>query len=63
MTTLYEHAGGEEGLHRLEDAFYAKVAQQNSHAKTASYIPCERCRAGTGRATMTTIVRIAVRSG
>jgi hemoglobin len=25
MTTLYEHAGGEEGLHRLEDVFYSKV--------------------------------------
>lgn len=25
MTTLYEHAGGEEGLHRLEELFYAKV--------------------------------------
>ena len=25
MRTLYEHAGGEEALHRLEDAFYAKV--------------------------------------
>src|SRR5918995_6254420 len=25
MPTLYEHAGGEEGLHRLEDRFYAKV--------------------------------------
>lgn len=25
MTTLYEHAGGDEGLHRLEDAFYSKV--------------------------------------
>jgi hemoglobin len=25
MTTLYEHAGGEEGLHRLEGIFYSKV--------------------------------------
>ncbi len=25
MPTLYEHAGGEEAIHRLEDAFYAKV--------------------------------------
>jgi hemoglobin len=25
MTTLYEHAGGEEGLHQLEDLFYSKV--------------------------------------
>lgn len=25
MTTLYEHAGGEEGLHRLEEVFYSKV--------------------------------------
>jgi hemoglobin len=25
MTTLYEHAGGEEALHRLEDIFYGKV--------------------------------------
>jgi hemoglobin len=25
MTSLYEHAGGEEGLHRLEDSFYASV--------------------------------------
>jgi hemoglobin len=25
VTTLYEHAGGEEGLHRLEELFYAKV--------------------------------------
>jgi hemoglobin len=25
MPSLYEHAGGEEGLHRLEDAFYASV--------------------------------------
>src|SRR3954454_3689877 len=24
-TSLYEHAGGEEGLHRLEEAFYAHV--------------------------------------
>jgi hemoglobin len=25
MATLYEHAGGDEGLHRLEDVFYTKV--------------------------------------
>lgn len=25
MTSLYEHAGGDEGLHRLEDLFYTKV--------------------------------------
>jgi hemoglobin len=25
MPTLYEHAGGEEGLHRLEDCFYSSV--------------------------------------
>jgi hemoglobin len=25
MTSLYEHAGGEEALHRLEEAFYSKV--------------------------------------
>lgn len=25
MPTLYEHAGGEEPIHRLEDAFYGKV--------------------------------------
>lgn len=25
MTTLYEHAGGDEALHRLEELFYAKV--------------------------------------
>lgn len=25
MTSLYEHAGGEEALHRLEEVFYAKV--------------------------------------
>jgi hemoglobin len=25
MPTLYEHAGGEEGLHRLEQAFYSSV--------------------------------------
>jgi hemoglobin len=25
MTSLYEHAGGEEALHRLEELFYAKV--------------------------------------
>jgi hemoglobin len=25
MTTLFEHAGGEEGLHRLEQAFYDSV--------------------------------------
>ncbi|HEY7072679.1 MAG TPA: group II truncated hemoglobin [Acidimicrobiales bacterium] len=25
MPTLYEHAGGEEALHRLEEAFYASV--------------------------------------
>jgi hemoglobin len=25
MTTLYEHAGGEDALHRLEDVFYSKV--------------------------------------
>jgi hemoglobin len=25
MTSLYEHAGGEAGLHRLEELFYAKV--------------------------------------
>ena len=23
--TLYEHAGGDEGLHRLEETFYAKA--------------------------------------
>ena len=25
MPTLFEHAGGEEGLHRLEDRFYSSV--------------------------------------
>lgn len=25
MASLYEHAGGEEGLHRLEDIFYTSV--------------------------------------
>jgi hemoglobin len=25
MTSLFEHAGGEEALHRLEDVFYGKV--------------------------------------
>jgi hemoglobin len=25
MQSLYEHAGGDEGLHRLEELFYAKV--------------------------------------
>jgi hemoglobin len=25
MTSLYEHAGGEPGLHRLEELFYSKV--------------------------------------
>ena len=25
METLYEHAGGDDGLHRLEDLFYDKV--------------------------------------
>src|ERR1700761_2599511 len=25
MPSLYEHAGGEEGLHRLEDTFYTSV--------------------------------------
>ena len=25
MASLYEHAGGEEALHRLEDVFYSKV--------------------------------------
>jgi hemoglobin len=25
MTSLYEHAGGEEGLHRLEELFYARA--------------------------------------
>jgi len=25
VTTLYEHAGGEEALHRLEELFYSKV--------------------------------------
>ncbi|MFD4569980.1 group II truncated hemoglobin [Streptomyces sp. NPDC058467] len=25
MTTLYEHAGGDEALHRLEEIFYAKA--------------------------------------
>ncbi|MGA8725486.1 MAG: group II truncated hemoglobin [Acidimicrobiales bacterium] len=25
METLYDHAGGDEGLHRLEDIFYDKV--------------------------------------
>jgi hemoglobin len=25
MTTMFEHAGGEEGLHRLEQAFYDSV--------------------------------------
>ncbi|MGP0032159.1 MAG: group II truncated hemoglobin [Acidimicrobiales bacterium] len=25
MPSLYEHAGGEEGLHRLEDRFYSSV--------------------------------------
>ncbi|MFG2500749.1 group II truncated hemoglobin [Streptomyces sp. NPDC048441] len=25
MTSLYEHAGGDEGLHRLEELFYDKV--------------------------------------
>jgi hemoglobin len=27
MTTLYEHAGGDAGLHRLEELFYAKVLE------------------------------------
>lgn len=27
MTSLYEHAGGDEGLHRLEDIFYTKVLE------------------------------------
>ncbi len=25
MPSLYEHAGGEDGLHRLEETFYAAV--------------------------------------
>jgi truncated hemoglobin YjbI len=25
VTTLYEHAGGDAGLHRLEELFYSKV--------------------------------------
>jgi hemoglobin len=25
VSSLYEHAGGDEGLHRLEDLFYGKV--------------------------------------
>jgi hemoglobin len=25
VTSLYEHAGGDEGLHRLEEIFYSKV--------------------------------------
>ena len=25
MTSLYEHAGGEQAIHRLEAAFYASV--------------------------------------
>src|SRR6266508_6643451 len=25
MPTLYDHAGGEQGLHRLEDTFYSSV--------------------------------------
>lgn len=25
MPSLYEHAGGEEALHRLEDSFYSSV--------------------------------------
>jgi hemoglobin len=25
MPSLYEHAGGQEALHRLEDVFYASV--------------------------------------
>ena len=25
METLYEHAGGDDGLHRLEELFYAKA--------------------------------------
>jgi truncated hemoglobin YjbI len=25
MRTLYEHAGGDEALHRLEELFYLKV--------------------------------------
>src|ERR1700677_2587673 len=25
MASLYEHAGGEEGMHRLEDTFYSSV--------------------------------------
>jgi len=25
LTSLYEHAGGDEGLHRLEELFYSKV--------------------------------------
>jgi hemoglobin len=25
MTSLYEHAGGEQAIHRLEEAFYASV--------------------------------------
>jgi hemoglobin len=25
MTSLYEHAGGEEAIHRLDEIFYGKV--------------------------------------
>ena len=49
MPSLFDHAGGEDALHRLEEAFYAsvlreavrehvefgsRVATQNSHAAT-----------------------------
>ena len=28
--TLFEHAGGERAIHRLEDAFYAKCSRIHS---------------------------------
>jgi hypothetical protein len=45
MTSLYEHAGGEEAIHRLEEAFYGVSWPIRS---------CSRCSAEVGRTTSST---------
>jgi truncated hemoglobin YjbI len=38
--TLYEHAGGEKGLHRLEEIFYDKALDD----PVLRHVFTERCR-------------------
>lgn len=46
MTTLYEHAGEDEALHRLEELFYDKVLKD--------LLCCAQCSPSVFRVTSTT---------